>query len=611
MRRSIHPTILALVLIPVVSHGQDQAEPAAATGTIRCTVDYGPIPRAPANRVELILLRQAGEAEGKLHQARPDDSGVFVIEQIPVGRWDLALHASDEKYNKFMTYGVAEVRAGATAEVALTVPAGSARLEVRSEDNPPYMIGLFRPGVEVRQEDITSPKRMEEFGRLFDQKTHSRKLVWMSHGDNSTRTFPRLPAGSFELVICANDWQTGDPPLRPKKITVTLREDATTTLRLTDKLRGAQLPASDVEGAWKSIEEYWRTQLPRAGIVGSSLMLVHRGETLAETYAGHADLATRREVDAETIYHWASCTKTFTGIAIMQLIERGRLALDDPIVKYLPELRACHDPHGAMEAITLEHLLSHSAGFRGRTWPWGGDEPWHPHEPARWEQLVAMFPYTEVLFEPGSRYSYSNPGIVFLGRTLELLCGEDFEVYLEKNVLRPLGMRHSYFDHTPYHLLRHRSNNYRIQDGKPVAQGLDFDTGITVSNGGLNAPLTDMARYLAFLAGAPGLDEDARGVLPRSALREMWKPRVPLSQRSTTSHMGLTFFLYEDQGHRIVGHTGGQKAFVTFFLVDLDSGAGALGAFNTLGGPAPGTGTISATVQRRIRSEVFPLLRGA
>jgi CubicO group peptidase (beta-lactamase class C family) len=220
-----------------------------------------------------------------------------------------------------------------------------------------------------------------------------------------------------------------------------------------------------------------------------------------------------------------------------------------------------------------------------------------------------MFPYTEILFPPGSRFSYSNPGIVFLGRIIEQLTGDDFEVYVDKNILRPLGMVHSYFDHTPYHLLRHRSNNYRIQDGRPVAQGLDFDTGITVSNGGLNAPLTDMARYLAFLGGAPGLDADSRGVLPRTALEGMWKPRVPLSVRGTASHMGLTFFIHEDDGHRIVGHTGGQKAFVTFFLVDTTSGAGALGAFNTVGGPTPGTGGLSATVQQRITKEIFPLLR--
>jgi CubicO group peptidase (beta-lactamase class C family) len=54
--------------------------------------------------------------------------------------------------------------------------------------------------------------------------------------------------------------------------------------------------------------------------------------------------------------------------------------------------------------------MSHSAGFRASTWPWGGDRRWHPFEPTRWEQLVAMLPYTQILFKPGTKYSYSNPG---------------------------------------------------------------------------------------------------------------------------------------------------------------------------------------------------------
>jgi CubicO group peptidase (beta-lactamase class C family) len=122
-----------------------------------------------------------------------------------------------------------------------------------------------------------------------------------------------------------------------------------------------------------------------------------------------------------------------------------------------------------------------------------------------------MIPYTEILFPPGSQYSYSNPGIIFLGRVIERVSGDVYEAYIDKNVFRPLGMGAAYFDGTPWHLLDHRSNHYFVRAGKPVAGGVDFNTGITVSNGGLNAPVTDMARYLAFLMGSPieGADFDA------------------------------------------------------------------------------------------------------
>src|SRR5262249_6270716 len=150
-----------------------------------------------------------------------------------------------------------------------------------------------------------------------------------------------------------------------------------------------------------------------------------------------------------------------------------------------------------------------------------------PYEPTEWSQLVAMLPYTEIEFEPGSRYQYSNPGIVFLGRVIEKLSGDDYEVYVDKNILKPLGMYRSYYDVTPYHLQRDRSNSYTLKDGKATALGLDFDTGITTSNGGLNSPLTDMVRYLSFLMGS-GNAATNEMVLKRSSLEEMWRAVVPV-----------------------------------------------------------------------------------
>ena len=62
----------------------------------------------------------------------------------------------------------------------------------------------------------------------------------------------------------------------------------------------------------------------------------------------------------------------------MQLRDRGLLSLDDPAIKYVPELRQVHNPFGDMSQVTIRHLMTHSAGFRAGTWPWGGDQPWHP-----------------------------------------------------------------------------------------------------------------------------------------------------------------------------------------------------------------------------------------
>ncbi len=370
---------------------------------------------------------------------------------------------------------------------------------------------------------------------------------------------------------------------------------------------------------WAPVQEFFHRTLNDEGVVGGSMFFFHGDTVLAREFHGLADLATKRPVDERTIYHWASITKTFTSIAIMQLRDRGRLSLDDPILKYVPELRAVHNPFGLMEAITLRMLMSHSAGFRNGTWPWGGDQPWHPFEPKEWSQLVAMMPYTEILFPPGSKFSYSNPGVIYLGRTIEGLSGEDYEVYVEKNLLRPLGMSASYFDVTPYHLLPYRSNNYDVKAGTPVANGLDFDTGITVSNGGLNAPVADMVKYLQFLVGAPGVPEAARGVLARASLEEMWKPVVPLGGPEGGS-IGLAYFLIERNGIGLVGHTGSQRAFRSFFYIDPVSKAGVIAVFNTApvddprnptdqGPDKPRIGMVMSGLLQRLVDGVFPIYR--
>lgn len=359
-----------------------------------------------------------------------------------------------------------------------------------------------------------------------------------------------------------------------------------------------QDPPTDFARAWVEIERLLHDECAAAGVVGGSLMFV-RGNA-EPVWAGHgfADRAGGRAVDLDTIFHWASCTKTFTGIAMMQLRDRGKLQLDQPIVDFVPELRSVRNPFGAMTAITIRHLMTHSAGFRAPTWPWGGDRDWHPHEPTQWSQLVAMLPYTEIEFAPGSRWSYSNPGIVFLGRTIEALSGDDYEVYMDKNVLRPLGMSRSYFDVTPYHLQRFRSHSYAGKGEAAKDEGPDFDTGITVSNGGLNAPLGDMARYLKFLLGVCGPDSDAASVLARASIAAMWEPGLPV-RADSSEKMGLCFFVLERGGSRFATHTGGQRNFISFFYVHPASGTAACAAFNT-GSAGPAMAKLRSACMERL-----------
>ena len=113
-----------------------------------------------------------------------------------------------------------------------------------------------------------------------------------------------------------------------------------------------------------AFKDLFEKELKQAGIVGGSFVFLKDGKLIASDYYGSANLAKNQPVDENTIYHWASNTKPFTGIAIMQLRDRGLLKLDDPVTKYLPELRAVHNPFGSMDEITIRHLMTHSAGFQ-------------------------------------------------------------------------------------------------------------------------------------------------------------------------------------------------------------------------------------------------------
>ncbi len=372
---------------------------------------------------------------------------------------------------------------------------------------------------------------------------------------------------------------------------------------------GAAPPAG-----WDRVVEGYRQLLRQAGIAGSSLMIVRAGAVVARDTEGFQDLDRKVPTTDATIYHWASITKTFTGIAIMQLRDRGLLSLDDPVVKYVPELALAHDPFGSIADIKIRHLMSHSAGFRAATWPWGGDQPWHPFEPTTWAQLVAMMPYTDVQFAPGTKFSYSNPGVVFLGRIIERLSGDDYEVYVTKNILMPLAMRSAFFDRAPYYLLPNRSHSYfRTGDGIKEAR-FDFDTGITVSNGGLNASFEDMARYLAFLIGDDARQAEYDVVLKRSSLEEMWTPQVRAAEGEGTngadSQAALSFFVERYGAVQLIGHSGDQNGFISHLYLHLPSKTAYLVSFNTdttpsPGGKPPGTREIDASLRQLMLKEIF------
>jgi len=374
----------------------------------------------------------------------------------------------------------------------------------------------------------------------------------------------------------------------------------------------AQAPA-----AWREFTKIFQSYVDSDKVVGASAIVMKAGKETGRYDVGFADRSANVRVDSQTIFHWGSITKSLTAISIMQLRDRGKLSLDDKIVRWVPELRAMHDAYNMIDSITIRMLLSHTAGFQNPTWPYGNDQPWEPFEPTTWNQLVAMMPYQQLVFKPGSRYGYSNPGFVYLARVIEQISGDPWDAYVQKNIFAPLGMSRSYFRSTPYFLASHRSHNYYVRrdstsPGSPklIDNGADFDPGITSPNGAWNAPVSDLVKYVAFLTNAlmPGTTQDRYDVvLSRASLQEMWKPGMPMSQgyeSSASQWMGLSFFVLDRSGQRILGHTGSQAGFRSFYYFDPETKAGVIAVFNTSNSAAP-----ASRLQSQLNAAALSLLK--
>lgn len=324
--------------------------------------------------------------------------------------------------------------------------------------------------------------------------------------------------------------------------------------------------------------------------VGASYLVMDQGRITESQSYGMADIAMKQPVDKNTIFHWGSITKTLTAIAIMQLRDRGKLTLDDPILKYVPELARVHSEHDGISRVTIRHLLSHTAGFQEPTWPYKQGKPWEPFEPTEWSQLVAMMPYQELAFEPGTKFQYSNPGFIYLARVIEAITGDPYQVYVQKNILTPLGMTRTFYNTSPYHLAADRADSYEIgldDKGQETVHSFprEFDTGITTPNGGLNAPLEDLAKWISFLAGtnsAPG------AVLDHKSIEEMWRPVMPITEEGWEQpvSVGLSFFLYPRGSGAgkvtFVNHSGHQAGFMALFVLNPNNGRAVIMAANSV-----------------------------
>lgn len=228
------------------------------------------------------------------------------------------------------------------------------------------------------------------------------------------------------------------------------------------------------------------------GAISGAVTLVARHDrVLALAAVGVSDLATQRPMRKDDLFWIASMTKPMTAMAVMMLVDEGKLSVDDPVEKHLPEF---HNPWlkvtGSETAMTLKRparpitvhdLLTHTSGI--------GDVP-APRPDASLAELVMACAQQPLHFEPGTRWEYANAGINTLGRIVEVLSGEPFAAFLQHRLLNPLRMRDTTFWPTPAQVRR------LAQSYKPRAGGGLERTDIYFIQGSLSS-----RRRTAFPAG--------------------------------------------------------------------------------------------------------------
>lgn len=230
---------------------------------------------------------------------------------------------------------------------------------------------------------------------------------------------------------------------------------------------------------------------------------------------GIRDLRTQARVDTATVFRIASMSKSFAALAVLQLRDEGKLSLDAPAERYVPELAGLRGGTGDAPRITVRHLLTHSAGFPEDN-PWG-DQQLDATESAFSAMMRRGIPFST---SPGTAYEYSNFGFAILGRVVSNASGMPYARYLRERILLPLGMTSTTLEsgEIPPDRLAH---GYRLQDGEWLLEPPLPDGAFGVM-GGMLTTAADLSRWVAFLLDAwPPRDGPETGPVRRSSVREM------------------------------------------------------------------------------------------
>ncbi|MFW6160982.1 MAG: serine hydrolase domain-containing protein, partial [Acidobacteriota bacterium] len=294
----------------------------------------------------------------------------------------------------------------------------------------------------------------------------------------------------------------------------------------------AKAPVNEFEA---KVVEYLNAHVELRTFNGS-VLIAKNGQILFSRGFGMANFELDVPNTPKTKFRLGSVTKQFTAMLIMQLEEKGKLSVDDPLAKYIPDY-----PNG--NKITIHHLLTHTSGVPSFT---GFPEYKEIQvQPLSLEEIIALFKEKPLEFEPGAKHAYSNSGYILLGFILEEVSGKPYDLLLRENIFDPLGMNDSGYDWNKL-ILKHRASGYSIDKGEFVNDSY-IDMHIPHAAGALYSTVEDLYTWDRALY--------TERLLTRDSLDKMFTPFL--------ENYAYGWGVGELYGRKRISHGGGINGFVS------------------------------------------------
>ena len=293
-----------------------------------------------------------------------------------------------------------------------------------------------------------------------------------------------------------------------------------------------------------AIDSIVQSALKEGPVAGISVEVIKGGTVITARGYGSADLENGVPATPQTVYRIGSITKQFTAAAILQLVEQGKIRLDDEITRFLPDypVQSHH--------VLIRHLLNHTSGIKSYT---GLGPKWQTvmRLDLSHDSLVGLFKNETFDFAPGEQWKYDNSGYYLLGMIVEMASGQTYPDYLREHVFKAAGLESTYYcDAAP--IIKHRAQGYEVH-GHQFANAAFLSMTQPYAAGSLCSTVGDLVKWQQALEGGE--------VVGRESYRLMTTPDT--LNNGTRLEYGFGLGVGDLGGHRVIEHGGGINGFLT------------------------------------------------